>query len=110
MDQDQSLEMDILSLIDEEGNEHEFEIADTMEVDGQEYMALIPLYDDPEEAMEDSAQLVILRVADGTADSDEPELESIQDEEEYDKISQLFMERLEDLYDFEDDEEEETED
>ncbi len=102
MDQDQNYEMDTLSLVDEDGVEHEFEVADTLEADGREYMALIPLFDDPEEALEDSAELVILRISRDTDEDDEPYLEAIIDEDEYDKIAKLFVTRLEEFYDFED--------
>ena len=33
---------DLMTLLDEEGNEHEFEVADTLEDNDERYMALIP--------------------------------------------------------------------
>ena len=98
-------EMDTLSLVDEDGVEHEFEIADVLEVDDQEYMALVPLLDEGEEDEEDG-ELVLLRVSQELDDSGEPYLEAIQDEAEYDKLAQLFMSRLKEYYDFEEDGEE----
>ena len=102
MDSEQNYEQNTISLVDEEGVEHEFEVADTLEVDGHDYMALIPLFDDPDEALEDSSELVILRISQDTDDDGEPFLEAILDEDEYDKIAQLFVTRLEEFYDFED--------
>ena len=95
-------EMDTLSLVDEDGVEHEFEIADVLDVEDQEYMALIPLAGEDGEDDEDG-ELVILRVSQELDDSGEPYLEAILDEAEYDKVAQLFMGRLEEYYDFEDD-------
>ena len=52
---------DLLTLLDEDGNEHQFEVADTMEYEGEEYMALVPVFDDPEDLLEDSGELLIFR-------------------------------------------------
>ena len=40
---------DIISLMDEEGNETEYEMIDAVELDGQTYVALLPLYENPED-------------------------------------------------------------
>ena len=90
---------DLLTLLDEDGNEHQFEVADTMEYEGEEYMALVPVFDDPEDLLEDSGELVILKTVE---EDGEAFLEPIEDEAEFDRISDIFMKRLEDLYDFED--------
>ena len=73
----------------------------TLEADGREYMALIPIYDQPEETLEDSGELVILKVV--TVDGEEF-LETIEDEDEMDEIADIFMERLEEDYDVIDEE------
>lgn len=98
MDQDQSFQIDTISLMDEDGVEHEFEIADAMELDGKEYMALIPVFDEAEDYLEDSGELVILRV--GNEDGEEF-LEQIPDDDEYDRVAEIFVKRLEEYYDFE---------
>lgn len=110
MEQNDRLEKDIISLLDEEGKEHEFEIVDALELDDQQYLALVPLYDESqaEEALEDSGELVILRVSE---EEDEDEdggqyLDAIDNEDEYNKVAELFMGRLEDYFDFEEEEEE----
>lgn len=90
---------DILTLVDEDGVEHQFEVVDSAEVDGQNYMALVPIFDEPEDLLEDSGELVILRVVE---DGGEEFLEAIEDEEEFDKIGQFFMDRLSDVFEFED--------
>lgn len=87
---------DLMTLLDEEGNEHEFEVADTLEDNDERYMALIPVFDDAEELLEDDGELVILKVV---QEDEEEFLEAIEDEEEFNHVSAIFMERLQDDYD-----------
>lgn len=107
LDETDDSECDIISLIDEDGEEHAFEVIDTTEMDGKEYMALLPIYDDPDEAVADSGELVILWVSDELDEDGEPYLEPVIDEDEFDKVAAVFMEHLGDLYDFTTAEEEE---
>lgn len=88
---------EFISLLDEEGNEHQFEILDQMELDGENYMAVVPCYDDPAKSLEDTDEMVILKYVD---DGDEEYLEPIEDEEEFNRVSAVFVERLEDDYEF----------
>ena len=88
---------DILTLVDEDGVEHEFEIADTLDLDDERYMALIPVFDDEADMLDDSGELVVLKVVD--EDGDEF-LEAIQDEDEFNKVSKIFMDKLDEMYDF----------
>lgn len=97
---DMDYERDTINLVDEEGVEHEFEVVDSLEVDDQEYLALIPIFEEPEDSLEDSGELVILKVQSDEG-SDEEYLEPIEDEEEFTRIADQFMERLEDFFDFE---------
>lgn len=41
-------EADLITLVDDEGNEHEFEIIDEIDYEDGHYMALMPTGDDPE--------------------------------------------------------------
>ena len=65
MEENERMEKDVISLLDEDGKEHEFEIVDALELEEKQYLALVPLYDESqaEEALEDSGELVILRVS-----------------------------------------------
>ena len=100
-DHDEACECDsnegVITLVDEEGIEHEFEIVDMLEEDGVQYLALIPMIDDPEELLEDPGELVVLKVV---AQGTEEFLEAIEDEDEFNRISAVFMERLGEDYDF----------
>lgn len=90
---------DILSLTDEEGNEYNFEVLDRIETDDGRYVALLPVYDDPDEQLQDSGELVILKVLE---ENGEEYLEQIEDEDEYATVSDAFINRLQDLYEIED--------
>ena len=88
---------DIVTLVDENGNENEFEIVDSLVTDNNEYFALIPT-ETAENLAEDAGELLILKVVE---DDGAEFLEPIEDDDEYEEIAGIFMERLEDLYDFE---------
>ncbi len=87
--------VDIVTLVDEDGNEQEFEILDAVETDTARYVALMPVFDDPKDALEASGELLVMRV--------EPEdggevLVIIEDDDEFEDILTVFEERLADLY------------
>lgn len=102
MPEDNEMELDygaeILTLVDDDGVEHEFELVDSEEIDGVRYVALVPVFDDSAELLEDSGELVVLRVVE---EDDDEFLEAIEDEDEFDRIGNFFMERLADTFDFE---------
>ncbi len=98
---DMDNERDLIALLDEEGQEHTFEVVDTLAVDGEEYIALVPTFDVPDEVLEDSGELVVLKIK---HDEEEEYLEAIEDEEEFNRIADIFMERLEEYFDFEEEE------
>ena len=93
---------DILTLVDDDGTEREFELIDRVVTENNEYFALIPT-ETADNLSDDDGQLVILKVVE---DNSEEFLEPIEDDEEFDEISEIFMDRLEEYYDFESDEEE----
>lgn len=92
---------DIYTLIDEEGNEQAFEIIDSLEIDDEQYFALVPFYDTPEENLESDGEFVILK---SIIVDDEDMLATIDNDEEYEKIGNIFMERIEAALNEEDDE------
>ena len=108
MDENERMEKDVISLLDEDGREHEFEIVDALELEGKQYLALVPLYDESqaEETLEDSGELVILQVSEETDEDGEQYLDAIEDEDLYNRVAELFMGRLEDYFDFEEETEE----
>ena len=108
MDENERMEKDVISLLDEDGKEHEFEIVDALELEGKQYLALVPLYDESqaEETLEDSGELVILQVSEETDEDGEQYLDAIEDEDLYNRVAELFMGRLEDYFAFEEETEE----
>ena len=91
---------DIYTLSDENGEQKTFELLDTYDEDGVTYYAMVPVYDEPVENIEGDAELVVLRldVSDG-----EEILVTIDDDDEYERIGNIFLERLDGYYDGDDD-------
>ena len=58
---------DLISLTDDEGKEYHFEVLDAIETDTSRYLALLPQYSDPQAMLDDSGELVIVKVEEGTA-------------------------------------------
>lgn len=101
-DKDMEIGAELLTLVDEEGAEHEFEVADSAEFEGASYVALVPVFGTGQDLLDDSGELVILKVVE---EDGEEVLEAIEDDDEFDRVGAFFMERLKDIFDFEDPEE-----
>lgn len=93
---DMEMAADIYTLEDEEGVEQQFELLDVMEVDGERYYALVPYYDDPTKVLEADTELVVLKSE--YDDNNDESLVSIDNDEEYEKIGNMFLERLNEMY------------
>ena len=88
---------DLVSVIDENGVEHVFEELDRIETDTAKYVALLPVYDDAEEILDDDGELIILKVCE---EDGETYLEPIEEDNEFNEIGKIFEERLSELFDF----------
>ena len=86
---------DLVSLTDDNGKEYTFEVLDAIETDTGRYLAMLPTYDDPQKMLDDSGELVIVKV--GEEDGEEYYFE-IEDDDEYEMIAEAFVERLEDYF------------
>ena len=86
---------DLITLSDDDGKEYSFEVLDAIETDRGRYLALLPTYDDPQKMLEDSGELVIVKV--GEEDGEEYFYE-IEDDDEYETIADAFVDRLEDFF------------
>ena len=93
-------EADLIVLLDDDGEEHSFEILDTLEHEGNTYYALLPLFDDPDEQVESDGQYYIFEVVE---EDGEEQLAEVEDDSLRDELDQIFTERFETLFD--DDEE-----
>ena len=83
---------EFLTLTDEDGEETEFEIVDKIVVNGTEYLALVPAV----ESEEDGLYIYKVIVEDG-----DEYIEPIEDDKEFEEISETFEDRLSEVYDFE---------
>ena len=70
---------ELFELIDEEGNKKNFELIDAAEIDGEQYFAMVPAIED-DDYLNADCELVILKAVD--------------DDDEFDKVSAFFMERI----------------
>ncbi len=84
------------TLTDEDGNEIEFELIGSAEIDGTVYYAMIPVNDQPEE--EDVYEYVILK--DEKDENGEDMLVTVDDEEEFDRVADYFDDLFSDEVDY----------
>ncbi|MCQ2462616.1 MAG: DUF1292 domain-containing protein [Clostridia bacterium] len=103
MDENKDYDFDIVSVVDEEGVEHIFEELDRIETDdGKRYVALLPVFDDAEEILDDDGDVFILEV---TEENGDPYLVQIEDEKVLEEVAEIFEERLSDLFEEPDEDE-----
>lgn len=89
---------DLITLEDEAGVEHECEVIDAADYNGEHYLAVVPYAADPEKMLEEDAQVVIMRTVE---ENGEEFLDIVDDDEELAAVSEVFAARLEELYDIE---------
>jgi len=90
----------IVVLNDENGEEVSFEFLDVVELDGEEYVVLLPV---EEEEEEEAGEVVILKVED-TENEEEESYVSVEDEEILNKVFEMFKEKFKDEFNFVDEE------
>ncbi len=89
---------EILTLIDEEGQEHEFELLDELDTDdGEHYIAIFPTANNSQEYIDSDGELIIMKI--DKSDPDESFMH-IEDEDEFNRIAAIFVERLSDEFEF----------
>ena len=86
---------DLITLVDEDGIEHNFEILDEIEFEGKDYYALYPVFDNPEDMVADSGEYYIMEAKDS---DDGWELAEVESDELIDKLADIFEERFEDKF------------
>ena len=86
-------EVSILTLTDENGADVEFEYLDCIELEGTEYLVLLPVD-------EDSAEIVILEVE--PMDEENENYLAVTDEAKLDAVYAIFKEKFQDVLEFED--------
>ncbi len=86
---------DIVVLIGEDGEEVEFEHIDTVELNGNEYVVLLPLEEDENDEVD---EVIILKVEHN--DDGEDSFVTVDDEDELNNVFEEFKARMEEEYDF----------
>lgn len=93
---------DLMTLEDEDGVEHTFEVIDAVDYNGERYLAVVP-YAESEEAaeaaLEEDAELIIMRVGE---ENGEEYLDIVEDDEELYNVGDIFAQRLEEMYEIDD--------
>ena len=84
-------EESILTLTDENGEELNFEYLDCIELNGTEYLVLMP---------EESNEIVILEVQ--PVDEENENYVAVESEDTLDAVYQIFKDRYKDVLEFED--------
>ena len=87
---------DIVTLSDDDGKEYTFEVLDAIETDTGRYLAMLPVYDNPQDTLNDSGELVIVKA--GEEENGDEYYYEIEDDDEYETIADAFVERLEDFF------------
>lgn len=96
---DNEIEPYIISVLDEDNVEHQFEMLDAIETDSDRYLALLPIFDDSEDILDSDGELVILKVIN---ENGEDVLSTIDDEQEFNDVIDMFEERLSQIFDIDD--------
>ena len=99
---DNEYKPDLITLIDEDNVEHNFEILDVIENEKGVFYALYPIFDTADETVEDSGEYYIMEV---TEEDGEEQLAEDEDEALLDELSAIFEQHFEELFDDVEDEE-----
>ena len=88
-------EIQILTLTDEDGNDRDFEVVDTLDYEGETYYALQEYFEnvadlDNRDENNDIEILILKRVVEG----DEESFDTITDDDLFDKLTAMFDARM----------------
>ena len=87
----------IIELNDEDGNVVKFEFLDLVELDGEEYVVLLPVVGEGEEG---DGEVVILRLESTDEEAGEESYVGVEDEQILSKVYQIFKEKYKDEFNF----------
>ena len=99
MSNEEIYEPDIISVNDEDGNEILFELLERYETEDNVYVAITEYREDDQEIVDADFEVIILKVVND--ESVDEYLEEIQDEMEYEQVSDILMSMVEEKYDVE---------
>jgi len=87
---------EIFTLTDEDGKESDFELIASQEIDGTTYVALVPVEEGKADAEEQ--EYVVLKLI--TDENGEDVLITIDDDDEFEKVAEIFEDMLFDEIDY----------
>lgn len=87
---------DIVVLVDENGEEVEFEHIDTIEMNDNEYVVLAPYMEEEPEEETDEEEIIILKVEHN--EDGEDSFVTVEDEDELDAVFEEFQARMEEEF------------
>ena len=97
-DNNELYEPDLISVTDDDGNEIVFELLERYETDDDVYVAITGYHDEAEEIVEADNEVIILKVLE---ENGEEYLAEIEDEMEFEQVSDILMAMVEKKYDVE---------
>ena len=104
-DNDMDMEIEVYTLTDEDGKESDFELIGRLDDGGQSYVALAPIDDaDDEGENDEEGSFIVLKVVE---EDGEEVFETIEDDDEFDRIADIFEDELMQDMDYDGSEEEE---
>lgn len=99
MAEEEYYEPDIISVSDDDGNELLFELLERYETDEDVYVAITRYYETDEEIVDGDYEVIILKVEND--ENGDEYLTEIEDEIEFEQISDILMAMVEKKYDVE---------
>ncbi len=90
---EQELELEeVITLVDEDGQEQDFEVIDIVHLEGSKYAILLPLEETGDDEGDDEGEAIILKFE---QDEDGNEiLVDIEDDEEWEKVADYWEEMI----------------
>ena len=101
--QNEEYEADLVSLVDEDGNEYDFEVLDEIDYKDGHYYALAPQFDLPDQDIEAGSTYMIFEAVED--EDGEPQLAEIDDDELLDELVEIFEQNFDAAFEEPEDEE-----
>ena len=92
---DNEFKVDLITLIDEENIEHNFEILDIIENDKGVFYALLPIFNDAQEELQSSGEYYIMEVIE---ENGEEQLAEVEDDDMLDELAEEFEKHFDSLF------------
>lgn len=94
---------DLVTLVDDDNVEHNFEILDSIETDQGVFYALSPVYQNAADALQESGEYYIMELCE--EDGEEIYVE-VEDDALADELAEIFEKRFEEMFEYDEEESE----